>query len=249
MIGASQKHFRQRQKTDMLFHPNWRERVIAELGGWKRLARWTKRQAAIEAASAHHRAKAYQTVIHPVSVEEVARRAWMRDLMNANVHPRILHDPCRMDFDGWFRLPPQTRLTNPIADPDYEYDFDPTRRADFTGVSAPIMVWPEEFTAAAELRPFIEERGRHEAIEQVVTVSPRLSHGPQYDAVGEIFFAIFMIFSLLLEQVFSRGRLPFFHVRAPPRIRGSPIFIRRQIRFGGRFSLACQTQPLTNTVN
>ena len=155
MIQASQANFRRRQKIAMLLRPEWRERVITDLGGWKRLKRWTKRQAQIDAAPPE---KTYQTIRHPAAdEEESARRAHMRELMKANAHPLILRDPCRMDFDGGFRLPPQARLVNPIADPDYDYDFDPRPLADFTGLKTPITVWPEEFRAAAEIRPLEEE--------------------------------------------------------------------------------------------
>ncbi len=155
MIQASQAHFRRRQKIAMLLRPDWRERVIADLGGWKRLRRWTKRQAEIDAAPPE---KSFERVFRPAgNEEEEERRAHMRELMKANTHPLILRDPCRMDFDGGFRLPPQARLVNPIADPDYDYDFDPRSLADFTGLKTPITVWPEEFRAAAEIRPLEEE--------------------------------------------------------------------------------------------
>jgi hypothetical protein len=172
MIQASQAHFRRRQKIAMLLRPDWRERVIADLGGWKRLRRWTKRQAAIEAAPPE---KVYEKVFHPAAdEEEAARRAHMRELMKANTHPLILRDPCRMDFDGRFRLPPQARLANPIADPDYDYDFDPRPMADFTGLKTPITVWPEEFRAAAEIKPLEEE---NEAAVPPDVVDPDASEG------------------------------------------------------------------------
>jgi len=109
--------------------------------------------------------KIFKPIRHPaVNAEEAARRARMRKLMKANIHPRILRDPCRMDFEGCFRLPPQKRLKNPINEHpqyyDYDYDFDARPRADFSGIKTPIVVWPEEFRAAAQVRSLEVEETR-----------------------------------------------------------------------------------------
>jgi hypothetical protein len=223
MIQASQAHFRRRQKIAMLLRPDWRERVIADLGGWKRLRRWTKRQAAIEAAPPD---KAYQTLRHPAAdEEETARRARMRELMKANTHPLILRDPCRMDFDGWFRLPPQARLVNPIADPDYDYDFDPRPMADFSGLKTPITVWPEEFRAAAEVRPYVgEETPKHVAPDAdpralaALRIQYHRRPAPIRPAQNDNVPA-------------DTGKA--YASRAPPRIRGSPKTALRRARLGG----------------
>ncbi|WP_416877767.1 hypothetical protein [Litorimonas sp.] len=223
MIQASQAHFRRRQKIAMLLRPDWRERVISELGGWKRLRRWTKRQAAIDAAPPE---KTYHTIFHPAAdEEEAARRAHMRELMKANAHPLILRDPCRMDFDGWFRLPPQARLVNPIADPDYDYDFDPRPMADFTGLKTPITVWPEEFRAAAEIRPLEEESEEAVPPDVVEPAAPK-----DCKVRRHIFFHEVPREAppSAQEPIFLEKQTLFFFVRAPPRIRGSPNPARRQ---------------------
>jgi hypothetical protein len=242
MIQTSQAHFRRRQKIAMLLRPDWRERVIADLGGWKRLKRWTKRQAVIEAAPPE---KAYQSIRHPAADEEEReRRAHMRELMKANAHPLILRDPCRMDFDGWFRLPPQARLVNPIADPDYDYDFDPRPLADFRGIKTPITVWPEEFRAAAEVRPYASEEEREEEVASIKDVTPDTDPGSlpsqqiRYCREPTI-FSIAQNDNIPIvapKRILAQGRddkgqdnkgMGYFS-RAPPRIRGSPNPARRQ---------------------
>ncbi len=228
MVLASQAHFRRRQKIAMLLRPEWRERVIADLGGWKRIRRWTKRQAVIDAAPPE---KTYQTIRHPAAdEEETARRAHMRELMKANAHPLILRDPCRMDFDGWFRLPPQARLVNPIADPDYDYDFDPRRMADFRGIKTPITVWPEEFRAAAEVRPYVEEETpKHIAPDTdpralaTLRIQYHRRPAPIQPAQNDNVPA-------------DTGKA--YASRAPPRIRGSPKTALRRARLGGALARA-----------
>jgi hypothetical protein len=228
MVQASQAHFRRRQKIAMLLRPEWRERVIADLGGWKRIRRWTKRQAEIDAAPPE---KTYHTIFHPAAdKEEIARRAHMRELMKTNTHPLILRDPCRMDFDGWFRLPPQARLVNPIADPDYDYDFDPRPMADFTGLKTPITVWPEEFKAAAEVRPYIEVESPKHVVSDIdpgALAPPRLRYrrrpAPIRPAQNDNVPA-------------DTGKA--YASRAPPRIRGSPKTALRRARLGGALARA-----------
>ena len=233
MIQASQAHFRRRQKIAMLLRPDWRERVITDLGGWKRLRRWTKRQAAIEAAPPE---KIYEKVFHPAAdEEETARRGHMRELMKANAHPLILRDPCRMDFDGGFRLPPQARVVNPIADPDYDYDFDPRPLADFTGLKTPITVWPEEFRAAAEIKPLEEE------IEEAVPPDAVESTAPEGCKVRRHMFFHKVpreVPPSAQEPIFLEKQILLFSVRAPPRIRGSPNTALRRARLGGALARA-----------
>ena len=247
LIQASQAHFRARQKTDMLLCPSWRERVISELGGWKRLRRWAKRQAAIAAAP---REKAYETCLHPAKDDaERERRALMRELMKANAHPLILRDPCRMDFDGEFRLPPQIRLVNPLADPDYDYDFDARPWADFSGVRTPITVWPEEFKAAAEARPHVKAG---ESISLPLPVTPDIDPGasPSQGATNGRKPIIFLpVLTDTLPRIaglkiLASGRYDTgkayntgkgYASRAPPRIRGSPNLLLRQGPLAERF--------------
>ena len=217
MVQAAQIHFRARQKTEMLLRPHRRERVICELGGWKRLRRWTRRQAEIDAAPPE---KNYERVFHPAAdAEKRARRIRMRELMRANTHPLILRDPCRMDFDGWFRLPPQVRLVNPIADPDYDYDFDPRPMGDFRGIKTPITVWPQEFRAAAEIRPLEEE-----SEEAVFRDSAEADASKRREVRRQLVFHEVPKPAPLPapEPVFLEKQILFFFVRAPPRRRGAP---------------------------
>jgi len=216
----------------MLLRPNWREKVIADLGGWKRLRLWTFRQEALEVV---HTSKIYRPPDHPVpDAEELKRRARMRELMKANIHPRILRDPFRMDFDGWFRLPPQTRLKNPINEHpqyfDYEYDFDPRPMADFRGIKTPITVWPEEFRAAADVRPM--GIGETTAIVIPDSYKRRLLSDAMLFSRKPIDFLSVQSVSILPDS----GKA--YASRAPPRIRGSPNNTLRQARLGGALSRA-----------
>ncbi|CAM3769786.1 hypothetical protein LIHA111178_07350 [Litorimonas haliclonae] len=237
----------------MLLRSDWRERVISELGGWSRLRLWTYRQEALEVVPPN---KTYKPPNHPApEEEELERRARMRELMKANIHPRILRDPCRMDFDGWFRLPPQTRLKNPINEHpqyyDYEYDFDPRPMADFTGIRTPITVWPEEFRAAAEVRPAMEEREREEeTLSNLVTPDTdpgSLTSQQRRYCRGPTVFPPARNDNIPIvapKRIPAQGRddkgqenegKPYAS-RAPPRIRGSPNVTLRQAPLGGALS-------------
>ena len=239
MIQASQAHFRSRQKMAMLLRPDWRERVISELGGWKRLRHWAYRQEVLEIVPP---SKTYKPPYPPVpDEEELERRARMRELMKASIHPLILRDPCRMDFEGWFRLPPQTRLKNPINEHpqyyDYEYDFDPRPVADFTGIKTPITVWPEEFRAAAEVRPAMEGREREEEEPSIKDVTPASDPGSlPSQQIGYCRGPI--AFSIAQNDNISRDSEKAYASRAPPRIRGSPNITLRQATLGGALSRA-----------
>ncbi|WP_415810610.1 hypothetical protein [Litorimonas haliclonae] len=254
MIQASQAHFRSRQKMAMLLRTDWRERVISELGGWSRLRLWTYRQEALEVVPP---SKTYKPPDHPApDAEEFERRARMRELMKASIHPRILRDPCRMDFDGWFRLPPQIRLKNPINEHpqyyDYEYDFDPRPVANFTGIKIPITVWPEEFRAAAEVRPAMDEREREEELASIKVVTPDTDPGslpsqqlgycrgsPIFPPVPNDNVPIVAPKRIPAQGRDDKGqeneRKPYAS-RAPPRIRGSPKTVLRQAPLGGALS-------------
>lgn len=227
MIRVSQAHFRARQKMAMLLRPDWRETVIADLGGWSRLRLWTYRQEALEVV---HPSKTYKPPDHPApDAEELERRARMRELMKANIHPRILRDPFRMDFEGWFRLPPQTRLKNPINEHpqyfDYEYDFDPRPMADFSGIKTPITVWPEEFKAAAEARPLDVEEPTTLVTPDTYR-KPPLSHAMRFCKQPGIF-------PPPQNRNIPRDREKAYAPRAPPRIRCSPNVTLRQAPLGG----------------
>ena len=148
-------------KAKMLACPGWRARVIADLGGVRKLALW---QAAMGRAlkREHDRACFWQPpaplpgaqIITPATIAaaefEAARRAHIRNCAKACANPRILKDPFRVDQDGLFRLPPVPRapaVKDQTAAPR-EYTFDPRKITNLTGAFAPAMVWPAEFYIA-----------------------------------------------------------------------------------------------------
>jgi len=107
-------------KAKMLACPGWRARVIADLGGVRKLALWN---AAMDRAI--KRARDRRTLWRPpqracgaqiitretaaADAREAARRAHIRACAKACVNPAILIDPFRVDQDGLFRLPPVPR--------------------------------------------------------------------------------------------------------------------------------------------
>ena len=88
--------------------------------------------------------------------EELRQKAHAQKCAKACAPSGTFLDPCKLDSDGWFRLPPFPRLCGP-RDPDrmwttpfymenYYYEGLPVKY--LTGANAPIMVWPAEFEAA-----------------------------------------------------------------------------------------------------
>lgn len=155
------------RKLNMLSDKPWRERVLKELGGMRKLTLWDSAKARIEARRKAKRDTEIQTP--PKSAwlysedrlaESERLKALAREFARAAVHPNIVRDRCKMDFEGEFRLAPlprgprQTKAT-PSQPRVYtqqsisEYHFNPLPFAPETTLG-PAPVWPEEFYLAIE---------------------------------------------------------------------------------------------------
>jgi len=148
MCRASEQAERYRWKLNMLRTPEWRARVLKDLGGMKALTRW------INQPPPH---KAFRPKRRPLSAKRLAQRERMKLCAKASAHPRIFRDPCRLDQEGIFRLPTKRRHIlrriprHPlIIEHEYTYDARPVYQlAEF---SEPITIWPDEFLAFEDLQ-------------------------------------------------------------------------------------------------
>ena len=154
-------------KLEMLSHKYWRRLVLKELGGARALARWRKGLKRCEARREEWR-QAMERAPRPDPIpsawrkspermaEELRQKAHAQSCAKTAAHPRIMRDPCKMDFDGEFRLPPLPRLCGPRrADAAWttpfdimDYHYNPMPMSALKGYDAPIIVWPAEFEAA-----------------------------------------------------------------------------------------------------
>ena len=151
------------RKIAMLSDRAWRERVLKELGGLRRLRMWEEAQKRLEqralARSDRPSPKPQPSVpswlYTPERLAESERlKAHVRKCTRVGLSPLVTRDRFKMDFDGMFRLPPLPRIAssarsvkvytkNSIVD----YDFNPVPFAKLSGFG-PAMVWPVEFYAA-----------------------------------------------------------------------------------------------------
>ena len=150
-------------KLRMLGHKYWRRLVLKELGGPRALKRWVKamarcaaRREKMERTPPPEPKKSAWRKTPEVMAEELRQKAHAQKCAKACAPSGTFLDPCKLDSDGWFRLPPFPRLCGP-RDPDvmwttpfymenYYYEGLPVKY--LTGANAPIMVWPAEFEAA-----------------------------------------------------------------------------------------------------
>ena len=154
-----------RRKRDMLGNSGWRRAVLRQLGGRERLRRWDEMNARfmprLETKSAES-LNGYGPVNEPPAwlntperiAESERLKARVRKIRRATVHPNIVRDRVKTDFDGLFRLPPLPRKSRLSANIKIytqqtisEYDWNPIPFAKETGFG-PAMVWPREFYAA-----------------------------------------------------------------------------------------------------
>jgi len=160
---ADLANFQQDLKLRMLGHKHWRRLVLKELGGPRALKRWVKamarcaaRRDKMERTPPPKPEKSAWRKTPEVMAEELRQKAHAQKCAKACAPSGTFLDPCTLDSDGWFRLPPFPRLCGP-RDPDrmwttpfyienYHYEGLPTKY--LTGAYAPIMVWPAEFEAA-----------------------------------------------------------------------------------------------------
>ena len=150
-------------KLRMLGHKYWRRLVLKELGGPKALKRWVKamarcaaRREKMERTPPPEPEKSAWRKTPEVMAEELRQKAHAQKCAKACAPSGTFLDPCKLDSDGWFRLPPFPRLcgprdpermwTTPFYMENYYYEALPVKY--LTGANAPIMVWPAEFEAA-----------------------------------------------------------------------------------------------------
>jgi len=165
-----------KRKLEMLCNSAWRDRVLRELGGMRKLSLW-------EAASARIKEREGRTpkpitpeepswLYTPERIAESERlKARTRACAKACAPDRVVRDRVKMDFEGEFRLAPLPRgeraprrrkvyTANSIS----EYDYNPLPFAPQSGFG-PATVWPAEFRAAM----MVEARMEDTEIEDIET--------------------------------------------------------------------------------
>ena len=165
-----------RRKVDMLVSPEWRSRVLEDLGGLKALARWddavTRAQMRREGYLGQGQGQRTPHKEEPIwwrSPERIAEserlKAHARDCARACANPHTLRDPYKMDRDGLFRLAPLPREPRKDARKvtiysaqtigDYPFNAMAVYKPDGLG---PAPVWPIEFYAAMGMKFTYERR-------------------------------------------------------------------------------------------
>jgi len=165
-----------RNKLKMLSHKQWREKVLKDLGGLRKLIMWEAAKARIEARAALPKKESKRTgPAWLYTAERIAEserlKARKREIFRANQNPRIVRDRCKVDCEGDFRLAPLPRgeraprqmkvyTENTII----EYDWNPMPFQEEKGFG-PACVWPEEFYAAMKIEAeILEERTGEDAL-------------------------------------------------------------------------------------
>jgi len=157
-----------RRKLEMLCHAPWRELVIKELGGMRKLKLWeAARERIMARASRAPKPPAPQEPAWLFTPERIAEserlKAWARDCARAAAPKGFVRDKVKMDCDGEFRLAPlprganaarQIRVYTALSISDYDWDGIPFDTENGFG---PISVWPVEFYAAMEIEAGILE--------------------------------------------------------------------------------------------
>jgi len=101
------------RKLDMLADPNWRGRVLKDLGGLRKLKLWDAAFARVqkEAVKRFTPVKAEPAWLdRPERIAESERlKARSRAISKACVNPKVFRDAVKVDMDGMFRLAPLPR--------------------------------------------------------------------------------------------------------------------------------------------
>jgi len=157
-----------RRKLDMLCDKPWRERVLKELGGMRKLRLWEAAKARIEERAQKPRkaapAQDPSWLYTPDRIAESERlKARVRACAKACAPERVVRDRVKVDFEGEFRLAPlprgdyaarQVRVYTAASITDY--DWNPIPFDTQTGFG-PATVWPVEFYAAMAAEAGMEE--------------------------------------------------------------------------------------------
>jgi hypothetical protein len=148
-IKAAMEQRRYAYKLNMLRHPDWRFKVLQDLGGVNALLRCWKSLSRPKHQNDKESIKRRKLIL---TQDEEWQRAHAKHCAKAAAHPNITRDPFKVDQEGEFRLPPVSRHFSGQPDNrlrEYEYRAEPL--CDFTGFKTPIMVWPEEFMVFMEM--------------------------------------------------------------------------------------------------
>jgi len=171
VIKAEQHNARVMLKCEMLLSPLWRARVLKDLGGARALKRWEKsasraalRRAGIKilkphASPAQRAARAINLAKAKAALFE-KRRQQLRRFYDDS-HERIFRDPCKVDFEGQFRLAPIARgpriiKTKVKIEPrrlsSGIWDKPATARVRSIKINKinPIPIWPQDFENVRE---------------------------------------------------------------------------------------------------
>jgi len=147
------------RKLDMLVNKPWREQVLKELGGLRKLKLWEAAKARIEARAAETpitlKDETPAWLLTPERIAESERlKTHARMCGRATAHPLIFRDRVKMDFEGEFRLAPlprgerakpQMKVYTEKSIVDYDWNNVPFGKDKGFG---PASVWPIEFYAA-----------------------------------------------------------------------------------------------------
>ena len=162
-----------KRKLDMLSHKPWRDCVLRELGGLRKLKLWEAAKARIEArAAAPVKRPKPQGPAWLYTAERIAEserlKARKRACARASHNPLIVRDKCKLDFEGQFRLAPLPRAKRGprqmrvyTQNTIIEYDWNPVPFQEEKGFG-PACVWPVEFYAAMKIEAeILAERESH----------------------------------------------------------------------------------------
>ena len=156
-----------KRKLDMLLDKCWRDRVLKQLGGMRRLKSW---EAAAKRNVQPRKEAGHDFDAEPVWLDTPERRIeserlkeHVRKCARACVSPNVVRDRIRMDFEGQFRLAPIPRQKGSVRKEkiyteasivDYTYNAVPYHEVKNFG---PATVWPAEFRAAIEAETMVRE--------------------------------------------------------------------------------------------
>ena len=151
----------------MLCDKVWRDRVLKQLGGMRRLKSW---EAAAKRNAEPRKEAGHDFDAEPVWLDTPERRIeserlkeHVRKCARACVSPNVVRDRIRMDFEGQFRLAPiprqkgsmrKEKIYTEASIVDYTYNAVPYHEVKNFG---PATVWPAEFRAAIEAETMVRE--------------------------------------------------------------------------------------------
>ena len=185
-----------KRKLEMLCNSAWRDRVLRELGGMRKLGLWEAARARIEEREGRTpkpiTPEEPSWLYTPERIAESERlKARTRFCAKAGMPERIVRDRVKMDFEGEFRLAPLPRGERaPRRRKVYtaasltEYDYNPLPFAPQSGFG-PATVWPAEFRAAMMVEARMEDTEIEDIeTEEVEEKKDTLPIGSVYDAIS-----------------------------------------------------------------